>query len=66
MTLAARIAYINSQTAAMLAELEGMKAANMERQRNDCANAYGEWEFGNLANRFGLTHNQVIDYLREP
>jgi len=66
MTLEAKIAYINAQTAAMLAELEGMKALNVERTRNDFALAYGEKEFMDLPARFGLTHNQVIEYLRDP
>ena len=66
MTLEARIAYINSQTAAMQAEVEGMKAMNTERDRNGLALAYGEDAFMNVAARYGLTHNQVISYLRDP
>jgi len=65
MKLEAKIAFVNSQTAAMLAELEGMKAMNIERMRNDYALAYGEQAFVDLPVRFGLSHNQVIDYLRD-
>ena len=58
-----RIAYINSQTAAMLAELEGMKIANAERANQNYAPAYDEKAFMDLPVRFGLSHNQVVSYL---
>jgi hypothetical protein len=60
----ARIAFIQSQTAAMLAEMESMKVANAERERQNRAPAYGERDFLNLPAQYALTHNQVIDYLR--
>jgi hypothetical protein len=60
-----RIAYIHSQTAAMLAELEGMKIANAERANQSHAPAYDERAFMDLPTNFGLTHNQVISFLME-
>jgi hypothetical protein len=48
----------------MLAEMESMKVANAERERQNRAPAYGERDFLNLPAQYALTHNQVIDYLR--
>jgi len=62
---AERVAYINSQTAAMLARLEAMKAANRERDRHGFALAYGEDAFNKLADEFGLGCNSVMAYLHQ-
>lgn len=61
MTSAQAAAYVSAQSAAMLAELEGMKAANREREARGEAMAYGEDAFMALAGRFGVNHNAVID-----
>ncbi len=65
MDKAARVAYIVSQSAAMLAELEGMKAENRSREGHGQAHAYGEDAFFDLPVRYGLAHNQVVAYLRD-
>ena len=58
-----RITFINSQIACANAEVEGMKAEN--QYRVDCGHsiAYGEEAFYKVAETYGLTHNQVIEYL---
>lgn len=59
-----RIAYINAQVVCAMAEIEGMKAANTERERNGYSLAYGEEAFYAVPEKFGLTHNQVLEYLK--
>lgn len=61
----ARIAFIQTQTACCLAEMEAMKAANAARQQNGLSLAYGEDAFMALPAQYGIHHNQVIEYLRE-
>lgn len=58
-----RAAFINSQTACMLVELEAMRAANRERESNGFSPAYGEDEFLALITRYGLHHNAVVSFL---
>jgi hypothetical protein len=58
-------AYINAQTACMLAELEAMKAMNRERQMHDHSDAYGSDAFFELADKFALSHNAVIAFFRD-
>jgi hypothetical protein len=60
MTAEQKVAYVNAQTAAMLAELEGMKVTNLERQMADQAMAYGEDKFRELPDQYGLRHNQIL------
>ena len=62
---ASRIAFINAQVVCALAEIEGMKAENKERERNGLALAYGEKDFQDVQLRFMISHNAVIDYLRK-
>jgi len=54
------IAYINSQIACAQATIAGMQATNTERLANGYTVAYGEEEFENVINRFGLHHNSVL------
>lgn len=61
----ARIAFIQAQTVACLCELEAMKVANQERQENGYANAFDEMAFRELPEQYGLTHNQLVEYLRD-
>ena len=61
---AQKAAFIMAQTACMMAELEAMKAANRQRQRNDFSDAYGEDEFNALPDRFGLGHNAVVSFFQ--
>lgn len=64
MTPAQSAAYIQSQTACMLAELESMKAANRVRAMQGYSDAYGEEEFLALPDRYGLGHNTVVEMIR--
>jgi hypothetical protein len=64
-TIEQRVAFVNAQTAAMLAELEGMKAENALRERRGEAQAYTEADFMNLPDRYQLDHNTVIAFLRD-
>lgn len=59
-----KAAFIISQAACMHAELESMKAANIDRQERGHSIAYGENEFLQLPEKYGLEHNTVISYLR--
>mgnify|MGYP001567463962 FL=1 len=59
MILQARIAFIQAQTAAMLAELEGMKVMNAERERQGMAFAYDEEAFLSLPLKYGLYHKAL-------
>ncbi len=53
-------AYVMAQTAAAYARIEGMKAANAEREQRGHALAYSEDAFNEVANEFGLYHNAVV------
>lgn len=58
-----KAAYINSQTAAMLAELEAMKACNQEQFSGTSAPRYREEDFLRLSEKYGLGHNAVVNFL---
>ena len=58
-----KTAYIFSQSVSAMIELEGMKAANIERERQGLAPAYGEEAFRKLSSDFCISHNDVIAYL---
>ena len=62
MTPEQQAAFIHSQTACMLAEMEAMKAANVAREVQGHSYAYGEDEFRALPDRFGLGHNTVVTF----
>lgn len=58
-----KAAYIISQAACALIELEAMKAANSERQQRGESDAYGEKAFMELQNKYVISHNAVLSYL---
>jgi len=60
-----RTAFLLAQTACMYAELEAMKALNFERQQKGESHAYNADHFFDLPSRYGITHNQAIDFLLE-
>lgn len=62
MTPEQQAAYIFAQSACMLAEMEGMKAANAERTRHDCPPLYSMEDFDALPNKYGVHHNTVIGW----
>ena len=57
-----RIAFIQSQTACALADIEGMKAENAQFPENQ---QYGKDDFFAIPDRYGISHNAVIEYLRD-
>lgn len=57
------IAYVQTQTAAALIEMEGMKAFNSERERHGYAPGYDETAFLCLIDKYQLGHNSVITNL---
>lgn len=66
MTPEQKAAFINAQAALMQAEMQGMIAENIERQRNDYALAYGPEQWAEFSARWEATlgHNQVIQFFR--
>ena len=61
-TLEKRIAFIASQTACAIAEIEGMKADNAQFPENQ---QYGKDDFFAIPDKYGISHNAVIEYLRD-
>lgn len=64
-TIAQRVAYINTQVACFLAELEGMKAANQIRAHREESPAYDELDFSRLESKYQLGCNDVVKYLTD-
>ena len=54
-----RAALLFSQSVAALARIEGMKAFNLERQRNDYALGYSEEAFEKVILEFGIGYNDA-------
>lgn len=55
-----RAVFLMSQTACALIEMEGMKAANIERESHGYALAYGEEAFLALIEKYGIHHNAAL------
>ena len=61
----ARVALVQARTVMLLVELEEMKAANYERDRQGYAQAYDDSAFADLAKRYeDLEYNHVVAFLR--
>jgi hypothetical protein len=60
MTPEQKAAYVISQAACALAELEAMKAANWMRERRGEVIAYSEEAFMDLDKKYCIGHNAVI------
>lgn len=60
MTDAQAAAYVFSMAVQALARIEGMKAANMERERRGEALAYPESAFVEIIEECGIHHNAMI------
>ena len=60
-----RVAYVMSQVACAQIEAAGMVAENMQRAACGHSMAYTEDAFEALPQKYGITHNQVIEYLRD-
>jgi hypothetical protein len=59
------VTYIQVQIASFYAELEAMKAENMQREHLGQSMAWDEGCFNSLIEKHGLSHNQVIAKLQE-
>lgn len=57
------VALVMAQTAAAYARIEGMKAANLEREHKGFALAYSEEFFEDVIEAFGLGQYSVITKL---
>lgn len=60
----ARIAFIQSQVACAMAEIEAMKAANQACEYRGESQDYTEQDFRNIESKYMIGHNAVIEYLR--
>ncbi len=58
------IAYVNSQIASAMIELEAMKSENTMAERQDHSPAWGYNEFCSLIEKYQLSHNQVLTNFR--
>jgi len=65
MELSARVAFIQSQCVCAMAEIEGMKAENMQRQVLGQSMAYTDADFVKVISSYYIGHNDVISYLRD-
>jgi hypothetical protein len=65
MTREQAAAFVFSQSIAALAEIEAMKAANVERMARGHSPAYNEGHFQDISNRYGVSHNSVCEIFRE-
>ena len=64
MTEEQKAAYVISQSIAALAEIEGMKADNMQRDVEGNSMAFRQKDFQDLIERYGIHHNGVIGLFR--
>lgn len=60
MTPEQKAAYVQAQTMAAYAEIEGMKAVNIERQDHGHSLAYSEGAFLEVIEKYGLHHNTLM------
>lgn len=60
MTPEQKAAYIIAQAACAMAEIEGMKAENMQRQQRGESMAYVEDDFIGIPDKYGIHDNAVI------
>lgn len=59
-----RIAYVNSQIACAMIELEAMKAQNIiDSKIDDRSVTYQPYDFEKLMDKYGLYHNAVLTAL---
>jgi hypothetical protein len=64
MTTEEKVAYIQSQTACALLEMEAMKVENLQRINQGLSVAYGEDAFMKVISNYGIGHNSVLQLIR--
>ena len=60
MTPEQKAAYVFAQSVSAMAEIEGMKALNTERDQRGHTLAYDEAAFLEIPNKYGIHHNAVL------
>ena len=65
MTPEQRAAYITAQAACAIAEIEGMKAENMQREALGQSMAYVFDDFFAITEKYPIHHNAVIEWMRD-
>jgi len=58
-------AYVSSQTACALIEMEGMKAENQNCAINNMPPQYVQRDFLSLLDKYQLYHNSVVGFLNQ-
>ncbi len=61
MTPEQQASHVMAQSVAALAEIEGMKAENMQREVLGQSMAYDESSFLAVIKRYGLDHNTIMN-----
>lgn len=59
-----KAAFINSQSVCAMIEAMGMQAENKQREVLGNSMAYSDEDFFNLINRYGISHNDVVGFMR--
>ncbi len=65
MTPEQKAAYINAQCISANADIQGMIAENQHRLSLGLSIAYDEQAFAEVPDRYGIHHNQIIDFFRD-
>ena len=65
MTDEQKAAFIQSQVACATIEAMGMVAENTDRQSRGFSIAYDEVAFDNLTRKYIISHNAVIEFMRD-
>lgn len=63
MTPEQKAAYIMGQVACALAEIEGMRAENMQREHRGESMAYVMDDFVKAIDKYAIHHNAVIEFM---
>ena len=56
----AKFMFLHTQVTCAMIEVAGMQAANKQHQKDQ---PYGEDDFRQLIDKYGLGHNAVLEYL---
>ena len=65
MTEEQKAAYVFAQAVSALADICGMMAENFQRQAIGSSMAYVEDSFVGVAEKYGITHNQVLSLFHD-
>lgn len=65
MTPEQKAAYIVAQSVLAYAEIEAMKAANLERQLAGQSLAFSESDFNSIQHKYPIGHNAVVSFFRD-